>query len=152
MPAGGLLALFCRSISPRPSTTFERVTFNLSAFNPCPQVEVCLRCSAVNGAQAIDVFAYALNAVLYPVEPLFDRATSSIKPACIKALLRVFMMCDADGDGQLSDAELNAFQVGCLYFCYYFDIDQNYITSCRAGQLSDTELNAFQVRCCCCQV
>lgn len=32
------------------------------------------------------------------------------QPACRQALKRVFRLCDADGDGALSDAELNQFQ------------------------------------------
>lgn len=78
------------------------------------QIEVCIKCSARTGSQALDVFHYALNSVLFPVAPLFDRNTTTVKPDCIKALLRVFMLCDADGDAQLNDVELNAFQNHCF--------------------------------------
>lgn len=33
---------------------------------------------------------------------------------CKKALRRVFAICDRDGDGSLSDVELNAFQQRCF--------------------------------------
>lgn len=34
-----------------------------------------------------------------------------MKPACIKALTRIFRISDQDNDGTLNDAELNFFQV-----------------------------------------
>lgn len=34
-----------------------------------------------------------------------------MKPACIKALTRIFKISDQDNDGTLNDAELNFFQV-----------------------------------------
>lgn len=33
---------------------------------------------------------------------------------CKRALRRIFAICDRDGDGSLSDAELNAFQQRCF--------------------------------------
>lgn len=37
-----------------------------------------------------------------------------MKPACIKALTRIFRISDQDNDGTLNDAELNFFQVTLL--------------------------------------
>lgn len=37
-----------------------------------------------------------------------------MKPACIKALTRIFRISDQDNDGTLNDAELNFFQVTCF--------------------------------------
>lgn len=37
-----------------------------------------------------------------------------MKPACIKALTRIFRISDQDNDGTLNDAELNFFQVPLL--------------------------------------
>ncbi len=34
-----------------------------------------------------------------------------MQPACMRALKRIFTVCDRDGDGYLSDVELNEFQV-----------------------------------------
>lgn len=39
-----------------------------------------------------------------------------MKPACIKALTRIFRISDQDNDGTLNDAELNFFQVTVLLF------------------------------------
>ncbi|KAB2016202.1 hypothetical protein ES319_D08G079400v1 [Gossypium barbadense] len=61
-----------------------------------------------------DVFYYAQKAVLHPTAPLFDQEKQTLKPRCIRALKRIFMLCDHDMDGALSDAELNEFQVKCF--------------------------------------
>ena len=43
-----------------------------------------------------------------------------MKPACIKALTRIFKISDQGNDGTLNDAELNFFQVTFFYFrCLY---------------------------------
>jgi len=64
------------------------------------------------------VFYYALKSVVHPTAPLFDPGANggagALRPAAVRALRRVFAACDADGDGALSDAELNAFQVRCF--------------------------------------
>ncbi len=41
------------------------------------------------------------------------RLDKRLRPLCVRALKRVFLMCDSDGDGALSDTELNQFQVRC---------------------------------------
>jgi hypothetical protein len=45
------------------------------------------------------------------MSPLFDRESQTLTPRCVRALKRIFTLCDHDKDGTLSDAELNAFQV-----------------------------------------
>ncbi len=60
------------------------------------QIEVCLRCSAQRLLAVRDVFSFAIKMVMYPMAPLFDKTEQSLRPLCIKALLRVFNMCDAD--------------------------------------------------------
>ena len=81
-------------------------------------IETCLECSAARLVYVGEVFYYSLKAVLHPTGPLFDPAAAggqgALRPRCIKALKRIFVACDADGDGALSDAELNAFQVRCF--------------------------------------
>lgn len=42
------------------------------------------------------------------------RIDKRLKPLCVRALKRVFVMCDADQDGALSDTELNSFQQICF--------------------------------------
>uniref|UniRef100_A0A061RX14 Ras homolog gene family, member T1 n=1 Tax=Tetraselmis sp. GSL018 TaxID=582737 RepID=A0A061RX14_9CHLO len=77
------------------------------------EIEVCLECSAKKLQFVGDVFYYAIKAVVHPTAPLFDTYSNQLRPACSKALRRIFTLCDADRDGVLSDSELNAFQVHC---------------------------------------
>ncbi|MFQ6640654.1 hypothetical protein Gotur_016076 [Gossypium turneri] len=103
------------------------------------EIETCIECSAykhIQGGFSIDfcfllrvlictyvttdiimipeVFYYAQKAVLHPTGPLFDQETQTLKPRCVRALKRIFILCDHDRDGALSDAELNNFQVKCF--------------------------------------
>ncbi|KAJ9519229.1 hypothetical protein QJQ45_017887 [Haematococcus lacustris] len=79
-----------------------------------PHVEVCLNCSSRTLRMVADVFFYALKSVLYPLQPLYDRLEKRLRPLCVRALKRVFVMCDKDGDGALCDPELNGFQLTCF--------------------------------------
>jgi Ras family protein T1 len=67
--------------------------------------------------QVPEVFYYAQKAVLHPTAPLFDQELQSLKPRCVRALKRIFIICDNDKDGALSDVELNEFQV-CFHEGY----------------------------------
>ncbi|KAK8635926.1 hypothetical protein V6N13_004638 [Hibiscus sabdariffa] len=78
------------------------------------EIETCIECSSATLIQVPDVFYYAQKAVLHPTAPLFDQEKQTLKPRCIRALKRIFMLCDHDVDGALSDAELNEFQVKCF--------------------------------------
>ena len=60
------------------------------------------------------MFYHAVKTVLYPKAPLLDGGSGRLTTGCVKALLRIFLMCDTDGDGALSDAELNTFQYLCF--------------------------------------
>ncbi|KAG9133124.1 hypothetical protein Leryth_023962 [Lithospermum erythrorhizon] len=64
------------------------------------EIETCIECSAFKHIQIQEVFYYAQKAVLHP--------------RCVNALKRIFIICDHDMDGALSDAELNDFQVKCF--------------------------------------
>ncbi|GBF95707.1 hypothetical protein Rsub_08689 [Raphidocelis subcapitata] len=79
-----------------------------------PSLEVAIKCSAAEGRGVGDVFYHALKAVLFPKAPLLDAATGRLTTACVKALLRIFLMCDADQDGALGPEELAAFQALCF--------------------------------------
>jgi Ras family protein T1 len=57
--------------------------------------------------------------VLHPTGPLFDQESQTLKPRCVRALKRIFILCDLDRDGALSDAELNEFQV-CIHVIILF--------------------------------
>uniref|UniRef100_A0A7N0TFT6 Mitochondrial Rho GTPase n=1 Tax=Kalanchoe fedtschenkoi TaxID=63787 RepID=A0A7N0TFT6_KALFE len=78
------------------------------------EIETCIECSAFKHIQIPEVFFYAQKAVLHPTAPLFDQETQTLKPRCVRALKRIFILCDHDRDGALSDAELNDFQVRCF--------------------------------------
>ncbi|KAA8543230.1 hypothetical protein F0562_021275 [Nyssa sinensis] len=78
------------------------------------EIETCIECSAANLVQVPDVFYYAQKAVIHPTAPLFDQETQALKPRCVRALKRIFILCDHDIDGALNNAELNEFQVKCF--------------------------------------
>ena len=40
--------------------------------------------------------------------------TGQLKPRCVRALKRIFQICDEDADGFLGDRELNHFQATCF--------------------------------------
>lgn len=61
-----------------------------------------------------EAFYFAQRSVLYPTAPLYDARSHELKPTCVRALRRIFKVCDVDKDGLLSDAELNAFQTKCF--------------------------------------
>lgn len=75
------------------------------------QIEACLECSALLQVNLQEVFSMAQKAVAHPLGPLFDASCQKLRPKCVRALSRIFRICDRDGDGLLSDSELNAFQV-----------------------------------------
>ncbi|PWA98117.1 mitochondrial Rho GTPase [Artemisia annua] len=78
------------------------------------EIETCIECSAYKHIQIPEVFYYSQKAVLHPTAPLFDQERQTLKPRCVRALKRIFILCDHDRDGALSDAELNDFQVKCF--------------------------------------
>ncbi|XP_022856207.1 mitochondrial Rho GTPase 1-like [Olea europaea var. sylvestris] len=75
------------------------------------EIETCIECSAANLLQIPEVFYYAQKAVLHPTAPLFDQETQALKPRCMRALKRIFVLFDLDMDSALNDEELNEFQV-----------------------------------------
>ncbi|KAG6775089.1 hypothetical protein POTOM_018515 [Populus tomentosa] len=83
------------------------------------EIETCIECSAFKHIQIPEVFYYAQKAVLHPTGPLFDQESQTLKPRCVRALKRIFILCDLDRDGALSDAELNEFQV-CIHVIILF--------------------------------
>ncbi|KAK4407129.1 Mitochondrial Rho GTPase 1 [Sesamum angolense] len=78
------------------------------------EIETCIECSAANMLQIQEVFYFAQKAVLHPTAPLFDQETQTLRPRCMRALKRIFVLCDHDMDGILNDDELNEFQVKCF--------------------------------------
>ncbi|KAL6500462.1 Mitochondrial Rho GTPase 1 [Orobanche hederae] len=78
------------------------------------EIETYIECSASRHIQVLEVFFFAQKAALYPTAPLFDQESQTLKPRCRRALKRIFILCDYDKDGALSDSELNNFQVKCF--------------------------------------
>ena len=63
--------------------------------------------------------------MLHPTGPLFDQESQTLKPRCVRALKRIFILCDLDRDGALSDSELNEFQV-CIHVIILFFFFRNF--------------------------
>ncbi|THV03817.1 mitochondrial Rho GTPase [Dendrothele bispora CBS 962.96] len=82
--------------------------------NEFKEVETCVECSAKLPLNVSEVFYFAQKAVLHPTAPLYDSRDHVLKPACIKALRRIFKLCDINKDDILDPAELNEFQRKCF--------------------------------------
>ncbi|KAL2323554.1 hypothetical protein Fmac_027933 [Flemingia macrophylla] len=78
------------------------------------EIVTCVECSAATLYQVPEVFYFAQKAVLHPVDPLFDYKRHALTDLCVRALRRIFVLCDHDMDGALNDEELNDFQVRCF--------------------------------------
>ncbi|XP_045061169.1 mitochondrial Rho GTPase 1-A-like isoform X1 [Coregonus clupeaformis] len=86
----------------------------LPIMNQYTEIETCVECSAKNLKNISELFYYAQKAVLHPTGPLYCPEEKQMKPACIKALTRIFKVSDLDNDGILNDNELNFFQRTCF--------------------------------------
>lgn len=78
------------------------------------EIETCVECSAKTLVNVAEAFYFAQKAVLHPTGPLYDSREHELRAEAIRALERIFRLCDRDADGILSDEELNAFQVKCF--------------------------------------
>ncbi|AES96214.1 mitochondrial Rho GTPase 1 [Medicago truncatula] len=78
------------------------------------EIQACVECSSYKTFEVREVFFFAQKAALYPMAPLHDQESQTLTPRCVRALKRIFTLCDHDKDGALSNAELNAFQVRCF--------------------------------------
>ncbi|KAM8947126.1 mitochondrial Rho GTPase 1 isoform 5-T5 [Pelodytes ibericus] len=87
----------------------------LPIMNQYSEIETCVECSAKNLKNISELFYYAQKAVLHPTGPLYCPEEKELKPACVKALTRIFKISDLDNDGILNDAELNFFQRTCFH-------------------------------------
>ncbi|KAJ1964115.1 ERMES complex Ca(2+)-binding regulatory GTPase gem1 [Dipsacomyces acuminosporus] len=82
--------------------------------NEYREIEICVECSAKALLNVSELFYFAQKAVLHPTRPLYDARDHVMKPKCTEALVRIFRLCDTDGDGILNDNELNEFQRKCF--------------------------------------
>ncbi|RAK85382.1 hypothetical protein BO79DRAFT_289885 [Aspergillus costaricaensis CBS 115574] len=78
------------------------------------EIDSCIRTSAREHRNVNEAFFLCQKAVTHPIAPLFDSKESSLKPAAIAALQRIFYLCDKDRDGYLSDKEIKDFQMRCF--------------------------------------
>ncbi|XP_027934645.1 mitochondrial Rho GTPase 2 [Vigna unguiculata] len=92
--------------------SLESLTTNI--MQQFTEIVTCVECSAATLYQVPEVFYFALKAVLHPVDPLFDYKRHGLTDRCVRALRRIFILCDQDMDGALNDEELNEFQVKCF--------------------------------------
>lgn len=74
------------------------------------EIDSCIRTSAREHHNINEVFFLCQKAVTHPIAPLFDSKESTLKPAAVAALHRIFYLCDKDHDGILNDSEIMAFQ------------------------------------------
>ncbi|XP_023672342.2 mitochondrial Rho GTPase 2 [Paramormyrops kingsleyae] len=86
----------------------------LPIMNQFSEIETCVECSAKNLKNISELFYYAQKAVLHPTAPLYDPEDKQLRPSCVRALSRIFIVSDQDNDGILSDDELNCFQKSCF--------------------------------------
>lgn len=70
-----------------------------------------IECSAKMHINLIDIIASAQRAYLYPIEPLYDSLSKQLKPDFQRALLRIFRICDKDGDLLMDDQDLKDLQL-----------------------------------------
>ncbi|KAL7044273.1 hypothetical protein ACKWTF_001864 [Chironomus riparius] len=92
-------------------STIDHVLTIMEDFN---EVESCVECSAKTLHNISEMFYYAQKAVLHPTAPLYIMEEQDLTEKCKKALVRIFKVCDIDGDGLLNDYELNHFQRRCF--------------------------------------
>lgn len=78
------------------------------------EIDSCIRTSAREHHNINEVFFLCQKAVTDPIAPLFDSKESTLKPACVAALQRVFYLCDRDHDGFLNEDEIQNFQTNCF--------------------------------------
>lgn len=78
------------------------------------EIDSCIRCSARQHYNVNEAFFLCQKAVTHPIAPLFDAKESTLKPAAVAALQRIFYLCDKDKDGYLSDKEITEFQRKCF--------------------------------------
>ena len=77
-------------------------------------VEVCLKCSAKTAMNLDKILYYAEKSVIFPVAPLYDRATHTLSDPVKCILRRIFRVFNRSRTLSLSDAELNDFQFTCF--------------------------------------
>ncbi|KAF6147722.1 hypothetical protein GIB67_006695, partial [Kingdonia uniflora] len=76
------------------------------------EIDICVDCSARNLTKITVAFFQACKLAAAPLGPLFDKETQTLRPRVVNAFKHIFMVCDRDQNGALSDAELVYLRVG----------------------------------------
>ncbi|KAF6160124.1 hypothetical protein GIB67_001906, partial [Kingdonia uniflora] len=89
------------------------------------EIDICVDCSARNLTKITVAFFQACKLAAAPLGPLFDKETQTLRPRVVNAFKHIFMVCDRDQNGALSDAELVYLRVGISpavpqFFSSYF--------------------------------
>ncbi|KNB45700.1 mitochondrial rho GTPase 1 [Blastocystis sp. subtype 4] len=92
-------------------------------------VEVCLKCSAKTAMNLDKVLYYAEKSVIFPIAPLYDRATHMLQEPLKCILRRIFRVFNRSRTLALSDEELNEFQVH--YSCFNTRMSASEITNLK---------------------
>eukprot|EP01083_Nonionella_stella_P069300 184662_1 len=86
----------------------------IQALTEHPMIERSVRCSATRNWQIRDVFHAAFYAVQYPVGLLRNNWDGVPREKFVRALKRIFRMCDNDNDLMLNNFEIEAFQMNAF--------------------------------------
>ena len=62
----------------------------------CHRLEAGILCSAATGMNVSEVFWFARKSIVYPTAPLYDIRTRKFTPDCLRALKRIFRMCQTE--------------------------------------------------------
>lgn len=82
--------------------------------NEFKEIEACVRCSAMSNTNVVEAFYLCQRAITHPISPIFDSKEGNLKPAAVRALKRIFFLCDAEQDGHLNMKELSALHKKCF--------------------------------------
>lgn len=77
-------------------------------------IEAHIETSALSQRNVVELFATAQKTVVYPLLPIFDPHLRALTKKCRNALVKIFKLCDLDGNGILTDYELNLFHENCF--------------------------------------
>lgn len=86
----------------------------LGLLNDFKEIEACVPCSAKTNTNVVECFYLCQRAVTHPIAPLFDSKEGLLKPAAMRALRRIFFLCDQDQDGHLDYKEYTALHQRCF--------------------------------------
>ncbi|KAG2318330.1 hypothetical protein Bca52824_021452 [Brassica carinata] len=78
------------------------------------EIEMCIEWSDQRQRDAQAVIVEAQIAAMYPIGPVYDQVTNSLKPRCVAALKRIFELYARDNGHILSDDGLNDMNVRCF--------------------------------------